>query len=349
MNSDLSGYYEVLEKIREQSASGRTHPSQSRKMRIWPFRNTVSATSKIDKFVISDSLEIQEYKDGFFDKTFALFSDKNTLHIYEILDRESIDKLNSIGKPYLIKQRLFFLFKNILRSLWFLSKNTKNKIYYYFCIKKASRLFLKYNPKVIFLKGQTSIENIAFIRAAKKMAITSVEVQHGVISKGHLVYSLNVAGRSVLTDEFLCYDDVAFEALKRAGYHKVSKFDKSVLWQSLGLGKSTKVKMKNSVLLCVQDDLLSPFEQLYYRLLQQGFNVFVKERRMIVSWAKKKEHRNFYESMCDYDYVVSIYSTVLVEAPMFGVKSVAFDYSGLATKYLADFEEIMIKKWGDDL
>ncbi len=213
-------------------------------------------------------------------------------------------------------------------------------------------LIRKYKPEAIFVVCYYS--HFELIRAAKRNNVPIIELQHGLVSKGHRAYYFSKDyGKEYLPDYFLSYgpysSTIATEGnlvkpdeVLNYGYSFLEEVSKKLtISDELGelKKKFTKVicitgqlPMTDMPLLKIIDEVCDAFLDVCFifkpRFLD-GPRHFMEKTNFI-----ELGHINTYELLKYCDYHITVYSTCAMESLALGTPNISIDVKGYYTQFL---------------
>ena len=259
-------------------------------------------------------------------------------NIYSIIEKE-IDKPLTIAQKKQINSYLV----NVL--------NTYNdwKKYYYHILKKIK-------PKLIMIVCYYGFKMMLLCETAKELGIPVVELQHGTMGKEHIAYNFLKKRRLKSFPDYIFtfsqYDKKAArfpltsDRIYAVGYPEME--NKIIEYKKL-----FKKKKKKKILFISQTikEIFEYAAELSNRIDLEKFEIIIKlHPREIGNWRKEfgkiingskvtiiDNNKNIYYYLAQADYVVGIFSTVLLEATMFNTNIVVIKKASYT--YMKDLYE----------
>lgn len=259
-------------------------------------------------------------------------------HIYSIIEKE-FDKPLTITQKKQINSYLI----NMLNS-WNDLKNC-----YYHILNKTK-------PKLIMIVCYYDFKMILLCEVAKELGIPVVELQHGTMGKEHIAYNFlkkrKLKGFPDYILTFSQYDKrtarfpIDADRIYAVGYPEMEN-------KIIEYKKSFKKKKKKKILFISQTikEIFEYAAELSNRIDLEKFEVIIKlHPREIGNWRKEfgeiisgskvtiiDDNKNIYYYLAQADYVVGIFSTVLLEATMFNTNIVVIKKASYT--YMKDLYE----------
>lgn len=228
------------------------------------------------------------------------------------------------------------------------------KIYHRICAgaKVYDWLIRIYRPKAIFVVCYYS--NFEIIKAAKKNNIPVVELQHGLVSKGHRAYFFSsYPGASYLPDYFLSYGRYSSELVTAGkvvhpdqvlnyGYSFLEEVSKKLrVSDELAALKRTfrsvicitgQLPKTDVPLLRMIGDISQAFPDtcFIFKPRYAGAGLLLPERPNFFQMA----HLNTYELLKYSDYHITVYSTCAMESLALGTPNISIDIEGYYSRFL---------------
>lgn len=279
---------------------------------------------KLPRCVDNITFEDYIYVTSYLKTLFAQPSDKD---LYKI--ENFVKYLKKIFNSFLDEKDFISIYKKLV--------NHSKK--YPFVYESYCKLFENLKPSVIFSVGRGS-KRIYLYKAAKDMGIKVAELQHGIISKSHVLYNYSDSMinssqfQEYLPDYFLTFGSfwnkylrdstkkvvigyphltTSLSEIKRLSCPKFSQDKKRILIISQGthtkdfveIAKYLSAKLGNNIKIFYK---LHPAEVLFedrYKELYNYKNIDVFK------------DGNIYELFCECDCIVACYSTAILEALAF--------------------------------
>ncbi len=241
-------------------------------------------------------------------------------NIYSIMEQ-------NFEKPLTIKQK-----KRINEILIYLLNERSYLISYFRFILK------KINPKIVMIVCYYNFQMMILCEVAKQLNIPVVELQHGVIGKEHISYNFLKKRKLRSFPDYIFtfsqYDKkitrfpIDLDKIYTVGYPEMEK--KIIKYKKLDLKTGKKKKI-----LFISQTIRQIFEyavELSKRIDLEKFEIIIKlHPREFGNWRKEfgkilsgasvtiisDSNKDIYYYLAQADYVVGIFSTVLLEATMF--------------------------------
>lgn len=245
--------------------------------------------------------------------------------IYNIIEQ-------NFDKPLTIKQKIKI--NSLLVD--FLNKRSYLKNYYYYILRRTK-------PKVIIIVCYYSFEMMILCEVAKELNIPVIELQHGTMGREHISYNFlrkrKIKSFPDYIFTFSQYDKkvsrvpISFDRISAVGYPEME--NKIKIYKQAFLKEKKKKKI-----LFISQTLREIFEyaaELSKRLDLDKFEIIIKlHPREFGNWRKEfgkilkdcsvtiidNSNKDIYYYLAQADYVVGIFSTVLLEATMFNTNIV---------------------------
>jgi hypothetical protein len=218
-------------------------------------------------------------------------------------------------------------------------------------------LIRKYRPQAIFVVCYYS--NFELIRAAKKNNIPIIELQHGLVSKGHRAYYFSKDyGKEHLPDYFLSYGEYSTEIVMQGNLfrpNKILNYGYSFLEEvSRNLTISSqldalKKKYKRTIcitgqlpmtdvpLLQIINEVCDSFPHICFifkpRFVDSAPPLIAKSNFMVL------DYLNTYELLKYCDYHITVYSTCAMESLALGTPNISVDIKGYYSQFLKSMLE----------
>lgn len=200
----------------------------------------------------------------------------------------------------------------------------------------ANRILKRIDPEELIMTVSYSDINLAFVEAAKLNDIKVIEVQHGIIDKGHVAYNFSSTALPFwFPDEFWVWSNFWRENSKLPSNSKI--FVKGFPFLERYKNQSVVQKEKNTILIISQgpfaETLCQVATQLHEIYSNNGLKVvfkphpsevagnpeYIKQLKRIgvqISYAN-----NIYDLYNESKCVIGVNSTALFESAEFGVKT----------------------------
>lgn len=245
--------------------------------------------------------------------------------IYSVIEK-------NFERPLSVKQKI----KINSTLINFLNERDGLRDYYQYILKRIK-------PKVIIIVCYYSFKMMVLCETAKEMNIPVVELQHGTMGKEHISYNfLRRRNLSTFPDYVFTFSrfdkentrfPIAPEKIYAVGYPEMEKKVRS--YEKLRL----KTKKKKKILF-ISQSIKAIFEyavELSKRIDLNEFEIIIKlHPREFGNWRKEfgkmlnganvtiidNSDKDIYYYLARADYVVGIFSTVLLEATMFNTNIV---------------------------
>jgi hypothetical protein len=213
-------------------------------------------------------------------------------------------------------------------------------------------LIRRYRPQAIFVVCYYS--NFEVIRAAKRNKVPIIELQHGLVSKGHRAYYfLKYYGKEFLPDYFMSYGPYSSDIVIKGNLMKPEKVlnygysfleevnNKLTISEELN---SIKKKFKKVIcitgqlpmtdipLLKIIDEVSDYFPEYCFifnpRFLKDSTTFTEKPNFICLG------HLNTYELLSYSDYHITVYSTCAMESLALGTPNISVDIKGYYSQFL---------------
>jgi len=211
-------------------------------------------------------------------------------------------------------------------------------------------------PEVVFIIAPYT--KTGYVRAFKERGIKVVEPQHGVINKEHYGYNSSIAINDMyLPDVLLTFgenEEKIFKnnKIKIRELYVVGRFYCDYMNESFESNieiEKLKIDYKKTIAVSLQDN------EVGLKLVQFVIDAAKKQQNILYLLKARKtpiavylakfnfpsnvvfnELQDVYETILSADFHVSANSSCILEAPAMGVRNIAVDIDGMATKYFGE-------------